>query len=170
MRNVRRYFKRGQICFVTHVTYGRLPLLVDNFDLLWQSFETHMQKLEFELIAWVVLPDHWHAIIDPQMNDMPSLMKKIKLSFSALYRKRVEARSMRIWQSRYWDHIIRDQNDFNRHIDYIHYNPIKHKIATMPLEYEYSSFREYYDDGIYNEDWAVFKKVELNGDFGESLK
>jgi putative transposase len=167
MRNVQRYFKPGQICFVTHVTYERKPLLIDHFDILWQSFESQRRAVNYRLIAWVVLPDHWHALIDPIANDMASLMKKIKLSFSSSYRKESCQRSIKLWQHRYWDHIIRDQEDLNRHVDYIHYNPVKHGYVNKPLDYRYSSFGEYFDKGVYGPDWGVANGIDTSGEFGE---
>ena len=167
MRNVKRHYTFGQMCFVTHVTHERKPILTEHFDILWQSFEIHRQRQMYDIIAWVVLPDHWHALIDPMSNDMAALMRKIKLSFSSFYRKNSPQRSIKLWQHRYWDHIIRDQDDFNRHVDYIHYNPVKHGLVKRPLEYRYSSFCEYFERGVYGPDWGVSGDIDVNGEFGE---
>jgi len=122
---------------------------------------------EYELIAWVILPDHWHCIIDPLEKDVASLMKRIKLSFTAGYLKRLGFRSGRTWHNRYWDHVIRNQEDMNRHLDYIHYNPVKHRLATSAMEYPHSSFRQFVDSGLYDSTWGIVDSPTMIGDFGE---
>ncbi|MFH2037253.1 MAG: hypothetical protein ABIJ45_12685, partial [Candidatus Zixiibacteriota bacterium] len=72
-----------------------------------------------------------------------------------------------IWQRRFWDHIIRDRDDFNKHIDYIHYNPVKHRLLKNPFEWQYSSIQLFKKDGIYKDDWGVAEEIHINGDFEE---
>jgi putative transposase len=167
MRNVKRYFSPGQIYFVTHIAYGRRSILTESFPTFRRSLENHQQINPYELIAWVVLPDHWHALINPKTNNMASLMKKVKLSFSSYYRKQNGLNKIMLWQNRYWDHIIRNQNDFNRHIDYIHYNPVKHGLVRRPIDYQYSSFIDYYKRGVYEPDWGLSDIIDTDGEFDE---
>lgn len=122
---------------------------------------------DFEFIAWVVMPDHWYALIDPKDNDMALLMRKIKLSFSSYYRKAYNLKAATLWQHRYWDHMIRNQADFNRHVDYIHYNPVKHGLVYRPIDYRYSSFDDYCKRGVYGPDWGVNERIDMNGEYGE---
>lgn len=70
---------------------------------------------------------------------------------------------MKLWQDRYWDHIIRDQEDLNKHIDYIHYNPVKHGYSNSPFDWDLSSIKEF----DYQEDWGVNKDIYFEEDFGE---
>ena len=63
MTNIRRYFEEGQVCFLTHVTHKRKPILVDHFDLLWKAFSQAEENLDLRVQAWVVLPDHLHMIV-----------------------------------------------------------------------------------------------------------
>ena len=119
------------------------------------------------MIAWAVLPDHWHCIINPGDNNLSSLMKKMKLSFAQNYLKRRGAQSGRTWHNRYWDHIIRDEEDMNRHLDYIHYNPVKHGLVTSSGRYPHSSFAEYVKNGSYAPDWGTIDSVKIEGEFGE---
>jgi putative transposase len=112
-------------------------------DLLHAAVEKHRKTEPFDLIAWVVIPDHWHFVIDVRYNRPDALMKKIKLTFASSYRYRKGMRSGQVWQNRYWDHVIRDQEDLNRHIDYIHFNPVKHGLVLSAASYEHSSFRDY---------------------------
>ena len=167
MTNIRRHFKKGNIYFLTHVTERRMPILADNFDLLWQAMQSMKTKFPFKLMACAVLPDHLHMLIDPGEQDLSELIRRIKLSFSANYRRRTGIRGGRVWQYRFWDHIIRDPDDMNRHIDYIHYNPVKHGLVTDPFEYPHSSMHEYYERGYYASDWGMKEVINIAGEFGE---
>ncbi len=167
MTNLRRYWHPGQLYFLTHVTYDRIPMLTEHADLLNASIEIQCTKSPFEIVAWVFLPDHWHLIIDPMSNDVSLLMQRIKLSFSTRLRKIHHTDSGRIWQNRFWDHILRDQNDINRHIDYIHYNPVKHRYVSDAFDWSHSSLHEYFTRGLYQRDWGVTKHMEMTGEFGE---
>ncbi|SYZ74497.1 transposase (fragment) [Candidatus Zixiibacteriota bacterium] len=120
----------------------------------------------YDLVAWAIMPDHMHLLINPKRAEMPGIMRKIKLGFSAEYRKKLNANRGRIWQNRYWDHIIRNESDLNRHMDYIHYNPVKHGMVEDPFEYKYSSLSHYYEQGTYERKWGV-KEIKFDGDFGE---
>jgi len=117
--------------------------------------------------AWVILPDHFHLIIDPLAHSLSSIMQRIKLSFSAAYNKQFGLKSGRVWQHRFWDHIIRDQEDFNRHIYYIHYNPVKHGLVLRPVDYSHSSFREFRSQGYYGDDWGAREPFDFEGEYGE---
>ncbi|MFH2089742.1 MAG: transposase [Pseudomonadota bacterium] len=152
---------------MTHVTQNRDPLLIDNFDFLRQAISSVQMKLPYELIAWVAIPDHFHLIIDPDVHDFSGLMRRIKLSFSAHLRKREGVDCGRVWQYRFWDHIIRDQDDLNRHIDYIHYNPVKHGLVASPFDHPYSSIHEYRKRGYYRDDWGTKEEIIFDGKFGE---
>ena len=167
MTNIRRYFRENDIVFITNVTYNRIPILIDNFDLLWNAIQKHIINESVELIAWSVLPDHFHLLLSSNNINISNLMRKIKLSFSGNYRVAHKMKSGRIWQYRFWDHVIRNQEDLNRHIDYIHYNPVKHKIVGNPIKWKYSSFHKYRSEGFYSDDWGVKEKLKFNFDFGE---
>ena len=165
MTNIRRYYKEGQVYFITCVAYNRKKILIHNVDLFWESIQSIKNRLTFEIIAWVIIPDHFHMIIDPKVSNLSDILKRIKLSFSKKYRFNHQSVASRIWQNRFWDHIIRDQKDLNKHIDYIRYNPVKHEIVKSPFKYEYSSLSEYED--FYEDDWGVKEILEFDGEFGE---
>ena len=167
MTNIRRYWEFESPSFMTHVTYDRKPLLIDNIDLWHESVNFVKTLKEFEFITWVILPDHLHLLIDSGAGDLSYLMKRVKMKFSGLYRSRCELKSGRIWQFRFWDHMIRDEDDFRNHIDYIHYNPVKHGLVTRPGDWEHSSFMEYYKQGYYGEDWGIKGPGGLDGLYGE---
>ena len=71
-----------------------------------------------------------------------------------------------MWQPRFWEHQIRDDRDFTAHVDYIHYNPVKHGLVKAPKDWEWSTFHRYVDDGIYDIDWGVTEEVKFDGKVG----
>ncbi|MEW5794757.1 MAG: transposase [Candidatus Zixiibacteriota bacterium] len=119
------------------------------------------------LAAWVVLPDHMHMLVHVSDGDISSIVRRIKLSFSTNLRARLGMREGRIWQYRFWDRIMRDQDDLNKHIDYIHYNPVKHGLIDNPFMWRFSSAADYLKDGYYQSDWGVREPIEFEGEFGE---
>ena len=141
--------------------------MVDNIDLLYDSIEKIKSEIKFIIIAYVIMPDHFHAIFEIHESDLSSIMQRIKLSFSKKLRTRKGRMDGTIWQRRFWDHIIRDQNDLNRHIDYIHYNPVKHGMAGSPLEWEYSSFHDFHKSGLYSIDWGSLNIMGNDCGYGE---
>ena len=167
MTNIRRYFREGNIYFLTHVTYNRAAVLVKNSDLFWQAVEKTHRDTAFDLVAWVILPDHVHLLVDPKDNDLSLIMKRIKLSLSTNLRGQAGVVKGRLWQYRFWDHVIRDLEDMNRHIDYIHYNPVKHRLVTDPFEWEHSSIHGYRENGYYEPGWGVLETIEFIGEYGE---
>lgn len=167
MTNIRRYFREGQVYFLTHVTDERQPVLINHIDIFWRAYSAVIDSSGAESIAWAVLPEHFHLIIDPHEADLSSLMKRFKLKFSGLYRSRLDLYRGRVWQHRFWDHVIRDQEDFNRHIDYVHFNPVKHGLVRDPFEYEHSSLPKFFREGYYSRDWGCHELIGFAGDFGE---
>ena len=166
MSKLRRFQTVGNCYFITTVTEQRADLLTANADLLWRSIHKINAIDEFKLIAWVLLPDHLHFVIHPGTQDISRLMQRIKLSFVRLYQERQDQSAHKVWQRRFWDHIIRDQRDMNAHIDYIHYNPLKHGYVHSPFEWEYSSIHEYKERGVYSHDWGL-KEMVFDGEYGE---
>lgn len=167
MTNLRRYYTFGNIYFITNVTFDRAPILVEHIDLYHIARRRAIEHFGLEVIAWVVLPEHEHVIVDPKGNNLSLILKVFKQDFGFLYRQRMAVRSGRVWQLRFWDHIIRDQEDMNCHIDYIHYNPVRHGIVRAAREYPYSSFHEYTRDGFYRSDWGEGEEMKFEGQFGE---
>jgi putative transposase len=167
VHNVTRYFKEGNIYFLTHVTYLRRRILVEHIDLFWEAIDSQQARCAFDLLAWVVIPDHVHLLIDPKVNNLGVLTKNLKLSFSTRLLKRLSLKGGRIWHNRYWDHVIRNEEDMNRHLDYIHFNPVKHNLVVRPRDYLYSSFRAFVARGKYDEDWGDHVATEMNSAFGE---
>jgi len=167
MSRIRRLNLSGHLYFTTHVTYQRLPILVENVDLFWRA-EAEVRRLNgFESVAWSVLPYHLHLLIDPAGSDLSDSIKRIKLKFSGLYRSRYGLTSGRLWQYRFWDHVIRDEEDLYRHLDYIHYNAVKHGYAQSPGDWPHSSFAKFLELGYYPKEWGKANPVDTDEDFGE---
>ncbi len=167
MSKLLRHYSPGQVYFITAVTYRRAPLLVEHFHTLMESVSRVQDRIRFEVGSWVVLPNHFHMIVDPKDNDLSGIVRRLKLSFANLYRIQQGMNRGTIWQPRFWDHIIRDQVDMNRHIDYIHYNPVKHGFVSDPFRWRYSSLDRYHKNGYYARDWGMNELLWTDGAFGE---
>ncbi|MBI2860400.1 MAG: transposase [Chloroflexi bacterium] len=174
MPEYRRAYLQGGTFFFTVVTYKRYPIFKEaaTINLLRQCFQAAMGTHPFRVDAIVILPDHLHTIwtLPTGDSDFSSRWKRIKATFSRNYaggttedvstsmrRKREKG----IWQRRFWEHVIRDQMDFMRHCDYIHYNPVRHGLVNSPLEWKYSSFRKFVARGLYRPDWGRSEVKEL---------
>jgi putative transposase len=116
-------------------------------------------------MAWVILPDHFHFLIDVKKANISKILQQIKLSYSVRFRKIHGFDYGKVWQNGFWDHVIRDQKDLNNHLDYIHYNPVKHGMTYSPFEFEHSSIQIYKD--YYQKDWGVVEPLKFDGEFGE---
>jgi len=167
MSKLKRYFAEGQSYFVTAVLYRRMHLPDILFDPLFQSITKMATKHDSLINAWVLLPDHIHLLVTPSQNILDRLIHDIKLSFGVTYRKSMNINSGRLWQRRYWDHIIRDQEDMNRHIDYIHFNPVRHGLVNSPFKWTHSSIHDFKKAGYYTDDWGVIEELAFDGEYGE---
>jgi putative transposase len=171
----RNFLPGGTFFFTVNLADRRLRLLTDNIDALRRAFrETHRHH-PFTIDAIVVLPDHLHAVWTLPEGDtnFATRWRLIKSAFSRsiatgerISRSRASKGERGIWQRRYWEHTIRDDDDFARHIDYVHINPVKHRLVTRVGDWPYSSFHRMVKLGIYPEDWAG--DISSDGtDFGE---
>jgi putative transposase len=137
-------------------------MLVENIELIRNSFKKI--KYDYKIIAGIVLPDHLHLLIQTDnADDYPKIISSFKSNFSRFMPKNVnqtesqmKRREKGIWQRKYYDHIVRDENDFHKHLDYIHYNPVKHNYVKAPKDWEYSSFKKFVKMGFYEKDWCNF--------------
>ncbi|MBI3773085.1 MAG: transposase [Gammaproteobacteria bacterium] len=163
----RRVFIPGGSFFFTLVTEERRPLLLNatTIDVLRAAFRAVRARHPFEIDAIAVLPDHLHCIwtLPPGDADFSRRWRLIKTWFTkhcdpalriAPNRSRATKQQQAIWQHRYWEHALRDEADFVRHVEYIHYNPVKHGYTSSPLAWPYSSFHRHVGEGIYPADWG----------------
>ena len=163
----RRAFVAGGSFFFTLVTEKRRPLFAsaEAVDVLRCAFRSVHSTRPFALNAIVVLPDHLHCIwtLPPGDADFATRWRLIKTWFTkhcdpalrpipnGMQTRRQE---QALWQHRYWEHMLRDEADFERHVEYIHYNPVKHGYVVSPLEWPHSSFRRYVETGVYEAGWG----------------
>jgi putative transposase len=176
MTNYRRNFLAGGSYFFTvNLADRRLSLLTERIDLLRAAYRQVRARHPFTVEAAVVLPDHLHAIWTLPEGDADFALRwrLIKSSFShalpqveALSNSRASKGERGIWQRRYWEHTIRDGDDFNRHLDYTHFNPVRHGHVARVSDWPYSSFRRWVRLGAYPEDWAEAPADKEDG-FGE---
>ncbi|WP_431201154.1 REP-associated tyrosine transposase [Bradyrhizobium betae] len=166
---------RGNMFFFTVVLADRSSaLLVDQVDRLRQIYRTIVQRRPFETIAICVLPDHLHAIwtLPENDSDFSSRWNLIKGGFSrgseaqARSTSKLKKREKGIWQRRYWEHAIRNDADLERHVDYIHFNPVKHGLVTHVRDWPHSSFHRYVEQGALPVDWGGDMR-DIAGEFGE---
>ena len=158
-------------------TTQRRPLFAEraNIDVLRNAFREVRQQRPFQIDAIVVLPEHLHCIwsLPAGDADFSTRWRLIKTWFSKHCDPGVRVAHVtngnrsapRIWQQRYWEHAIRDEGDYRRHVEYIHYNPVKHGYVTRAGDWTHSSFKRYVDAGVYPADWGA-SGVEFPDDVG----
>lgn len=176
MTNYRRNFiAGGSFFFTVNLAERRLGLLTDNIDKLRAAFRETRRHHPFEIAAMVVLPDHLHTIWTLPEGDaeFSTRWRLIKSAFSRglpiderISPSRASKGERGIWQRRYWEHTIRDDNDFTRHVDYVHINPVKHGLVKRVRDWPYSSFHRMVKLGLYPGDWAGDTSND-GGAFGE---
>jgi putative transposase len=176
MTNYRRNFvPAGSFFFTVNLVDRRSGLLVAHVDRLRKAFRDVRQRHPFEIDAIVILPDHLHAIwtLPEGDADFSLRWRLIKSAFShglprgeRISASRASKGERGIWQRRYWEHTLRDEADFERHVDYIHFNPVKHGHVRRVQDWPHSSFHRMVEPGVYPLDWAGDALGEA-GAFGE---
>ena len=155
----RRQYAPGAAVFITQVIAYRIPIFRDDelVDLLRAVLHEAQARYPFRMLAYVFLPDHFHLLIRPRPDITHSqIMHSVKPNFTKLYKQRISFTGvgMRFWQARYYDHVIRDEEDFAHHLDYIHYNPVRHGYVSRPELWRHSSFGHWQQRGYYPERWG----------------
>ena len=168
MPNYRRAYAPGGTYFFTVVTWKRRHLLSseDRIDHLRDAFRYIRARRPFDIDGMVVLPDHLHCIwrLPPGDADYAARWREIKKRFSGVVNPSSNERNERlVWQRRYYEHLIRDETDWRRHMDYLHYNPVKHGLVRRAADWPYSSFRSAVRRGWYAEDWGRSAPQHLDG-------
>jgi putative transposase len=175
MPNYRRANVEGGVFFFTAVLADRSSgLLTEEIDRLRRCYLIVQEQRPFETIAICILPDHIHALwaLPENDNDFATRWNLIKSGFSRGIdaRPRSNSKASRrekgIWQRRYWEHAIRDEADLGRHVDYIHFNPVKHGLVTRVADWPHSSFHRFVKRGLLEADWGGDLK-DIEGAFGE---
>jgi len=152
----------GTYFFTVNLLERKTRLLVDHIDQLRQAVRIVREKQPFHIDGWVVLPAHMHAMWTLPTGDdrYPERWRAIKKAFSKAIPKteyrskiRIKRGERGIWQRRYWEHTIIDEADYVAHMDYIHYNPVKHGWVHSVKEWPFSSFHRLVKSGVYSPNW-----------------
>jgi putative transposase len=169
MANYRRARTPGGTFFFTVVTYRRRLLFntQESRDILREVIQDVRQRHPFTIDSWVLLPEHIHCIWTlPEENfDFSMRWSLIKSGFSkrakTLYHidewmndSKQKHRETTIWQRRFWEHQIRDEDEYQVYMDYIHFNPVKHGLVKRVIDWPYSTFHRYVRLGIYPDNWG----------------
>lgn len=185
MPDYRRYFVEGGTYFFTVVTANREPLFLDPWarHFLGQAMRDQRAKAPFETDAIVLLPDHLHALWTLPSGDKAYSERwaGIKARFTSDWlefgggeqrvTKGYRAQRRRgVWQAIFIEHTIRDLEDLYAHADYLHYNPVKHKLVRCPKDWPWSSFHRFVQLGHYDEEWGCSEREPHSfGDVDEDL-
>jgi putative transposase len=166
MSDYRRCYLPGGCYFFTVVTYRRRPLFgrPERVELLREAMRDVKRRRPFEIQAMVVLPDHLHAVWQlPEGDaDFSRRWRDIKHDVSARIDTPVNRRGEKeVWQRRFWEHAIRNEEDWRRHLDYVHYNPVKHGLVRAAGDWPYSSFRRAVAEGRYPPEWGGIEPGDL---------
>jgi putative transposase len=168
MPRYRRQFA-GPTYFFTLVAYRRRTIFCTPVlrTALRDAIETVRVTRPFVVDAWVLMPDHMHCIwtLPEGDEDYSTRWSEIKRHGVSACRDRLHDPSLltraarqrnesTIWQRRFWEHQIRDEFDLEKHVDYIHFNPVKHGQVRRVSEWPYSTFHRYVREGVYSKDWA----------------
>ena len=160
MPRYRRFFVPGGCYFFTVVTADRKPIFADenNVEHLKQAFKREMERRPFILQAIVVLPDHVHALWELPKGDadFSNRWREIKKHVS-------KSCGQSVWQKHYWEHCIRDDDDWAKHLDYIHFNPVRHGYTSSACEWKWSSFHRWQQQGVYSHGWGSAEPDRIKG-------
>jgi putative transposase len=158
----RNYVPGGSYFFTVTLRERGTSLLVDYIELLRAAYAEVARKRPFHTDALVVMPDHIHAIwtLPPGDSDYSGRWRAIKSGFVRLLARQGVALARntkgeaQVWQRRFWEHTLRDDTDFTRHCDYIHFNPVKHGFVSRAADWPHSSLHKFVERGICEADWG----------------
>lgn len=165
MPDYRRYRVSGGTYFFTiNLLERQSDLLTRHIGALREAVRRTRRERPFRIDAWVVLPEHTHCVITlPEGDDdFSNRIKAIKIRFVRAIpttERRSGVRVARgergIWQRRFWEHVIRSEADYARHVDYVHFSPVKHGYVGLAREWPYSTFHRLVKAGVYPADWGA---------------
>jgi putative transposase len=166
----RNYIEGGTYFFTVALRDRKAATLVERIEELREAVRSVKREKAFRIDAWVVLPDHLHAIWSLPRGDadFSGRWRAIKARFTrAVIRAGVAAQGnntgeYNLWQRRFWEHTIRDERDYARHVDYIHYNPVKHRLVNQARDWPHSTFHRYVSMAVYSKDWGE-RVLEVDG-------
>lgn len=168
MSDYRRAMIPGGVFFFTVVTHERVSIFTTDarVNKLREAFRKVKRSRPFAIDAMVVLPDHLHCIwrLPEGDSDYSGRWREIKKAASRAIAPRSDGRhERRVWQRRFWEHAIRDEEDWRRHVEYIHYNPVKHGLVARPGDWLWSSFARRVARGWHDTSWGEAEPANISG-------
>ncbi len=164
MVKYRRYLSDNydDIYFITIVVKDRQKIFQENedYESILRCLNNTMNKENGNIEAFVLMPDHIHLLIKQGNIQFSKRVHSFKLKSNHA----IHGKQKSVWQLRYWEHRIRDDEDYRNHVDYIHYNPVKHGYVDSPYKWEYSSFNQFVQEGLYEKDWSSSNVILVGGD------
>lgn len=174
----RRWKADGSTYFFTAITYHRRRWFMRSECRRWlgHSFREARRRLPFKIGAIVLLPDHLHLLMTPaDCVDYSAIWRLIKTLFTRRLLTGIEshgsdsahslvgrrANERAVWQRRFYEHTIRNEEDWLRHIDYIHLNPVKHGLVQDPFDWPWSSIHRFVRKGWLDPKWPGSSPVVL---------
>lgn len=158
MSRIHRYYVPGATVFLTQVVHRRIPVFRQPrfVQLLRHNLHETKRHHPFVMISYCFLPEHFHLMIRPTgESSFSAIMHSFKPNFTKAYKADLGISGrMRFWQKGFWDHVIRDEEDFRRHLDYIHYNPVSHGFVEKPEDWPHSSYAAWQERGFYPDQWG----------------
>ena len=169
MPNYRRWYVPGGTYFFTLVTFHRRPFLASDQarTFLRDAIDEVRKEMPFQIVAWVLLPGHLHTVwtLPSGDSDYSERWKRIKGSFSKSHlaaggsegvrnRSRRRHREAAVWQRRFWEHTVADEDDLLSCVDYVHWNPVKHGLVSRVHDWPWSTFHRYVEAGQYTDGWG----------------
>ncbi len=165
MARFKRHFQPEDRVFLTLVTGNRRPWLrnADAKRHLLKCMRELKRERPFRHLAHVILDDHLHwMLVANHEHAVPALVSSLKRRV-AFERRRLGFSWGGLWQPRYYDHILRDERDLRTHLDYVHYNPVRHGYVAMAGQYRWSSFHAWVARGAYESCWGVREPPTIGG-------
>ena len=166
----------GTYFFTVTLRDRQTSLLTEHIGLLPEAVRKTRLGRPFVIDAWAVLPEHLHALwtLPAGGTDYSARWRSIRAYFFHEFAKMSEHAERNakgeygFWQRRFWEYTIKDEEDFARHIDYLHHNPVKHGHTEKVRDWPYSSFHRFVEKNVYPLDWGYSEENELGGDsYGE---
>jgi putative transposase len=174
----RANIKGGTYFFTLNLADRKKTLLTDEIDNLRATINSVKKNHPFQINALVILPEHLHALLTLPLNDnnYSTRWGLIKSTFSRqlpagekINKSRQTNGERGIWQRRFWEHLIRDEQDYENHVNYIHYNPVKHQLVEHATEWPYSTIHDYIAKGLLSSNWGSHIDDTRNINLGERL-
>jgi len=182
MPNYQRAMTKGGTYFFTVVTFQRQKILceLDIRTALRDGIRATQKIHPFCIDAWVLLPDHLHCIWTLPLDDAnfsvrwAMIKRYVSKECGSKFQhphgnsaSKIKRNESTIWQRRFWEHQIRDEHDYEKHMDYLHFNPVKHGYVSRAADWPYSTLLRLIQEGVYDKNWGWDNSVDMDDTFGE---